>query len=136
MPKNVSAAANDAPGRTGRCRRLISALPELIPSLWPLISDLLHLSLNSVKGRGSDGALRSRLASGRGEALRPSFFLLTCARGAFPRLSKSFSLSLFLIFNSAFLLARSARVAPSDLHPFPFSLERVSAKVSPCSLDE
>src|SRR5881409_1992085 len=31
--------------------------------------------LNSVKGRGSDGAyaLNSRLASGRGEALRPSF---------------------------------------------------------------
>src|SRR5437016_5247322 len=32
-------------------------------------------ALNSVKGRGSHGALRSRLPSGRGEALRPSFFL-------------------------------------------------------------
>jgi len=32
-------------------------------------------ALNSVKGCGSHGALRSRLPSGRGEALRPSFLL-------------------------------------------------------------
>jgi len=90
---------------------------------------------DSVKKRGSDGALRSqlfpcspitalnsRLASGRGEALRPSFFIHPFS----PISSFILSSARFILLNSYFILSSPSAIFRAFMPP-PTELNAVAA---------